>query len=113
MIDRPEIWAGLTHFRNNMVDNNQSYVEYLLRAQHQQEWQYLSTIMIQKGDLQRFMDRVATDLGINWKYESYRFKLTELPHVVTTTPDEANEQDQSKESNVEPFLKFIKEETGY
>jgi hypothetical protein len=42
LIDRPETWAGMVHFRNNMVDYNQGYVEYLLRAQHQHEWQYVS-----------------------------------------------------------------------
>lgn len=33
LIDRPEIWAGLVHFRSDEVDHNEGYSSYLLRVQ--------------------------------------------------------------------------------
>lgn len=113
LIDRPEIWAGMVHFRNDMVDNNQGYVEYLLRAQHQQEWQYLSPIMVQKGELQRFMDRVASDLGINWKSDDYRIRIVQVPPIRQVAgADDDNVAKTGDKLHVEPFLKYIQEETS-
>jgi hypothetical protein len=71
--------------------------------------------MVQKGELQRFMNGVATDLGINWQYQSYRFRVEQMPKLAVTTTaleEGAEEEDKDDNHHVEPFLKFIKEETG-
>lgn len=103
LLDRPEIWAGLVHFRNNMVDYNQGYCEYckystwevclcngcfdpphflntyflfitaVLRAQHQQEWQYISPVMVQKGELQKHMN--VSELGFSQMVGSFSTSL--------------------------------------
>ena len=71
--------------------------------------------MVQKGELQRFMNGVATDLGINWQYQSYRFRVEQMPKLAVTTNtlvEETEEEDKDDDHHVEPFMKFINEETG-
>jgi hypothetical protein len=44
LIDRPDIWSGIVHFRNDAVDNNMAYVRYLMRVQHKKSWQDMPPI---------------------------------------------------------------------
>ena len=48
LIDRPEIWAGLVHFRNDEVDHNSSFARYLMRVQHKKCWQDMPPIMVHR-----------------------------------------------------------------
>lgn len=115
MIDRPDIWAGLVHFRNNAVSNDASSAEYLLRAQHQRPWQDSPPVMVHRGELEQFMTDVAVDLGIAWRSSHMRFRVMEVPPIKTitdgSTSDDKHCANNEKEeaSKEEPFLKFMKQ----
>ena len=113
LIDRPDIWAGLVHFRNNAVDHDGSYAEYLLRAQHQRPWQESPPIMAHRGELEQFMTDVAVDLGIAWRSSHKRVRIMELPTIKSIAADDGDDDDHAQTTpKEEPFLQFMKQETG-
>lgn len=117
LIDRPEIWAGLVHFRNDAVSNDASTAEYLLRAQHQRPWQDAMPIMVHRGELEQYMTDVAMDIGIAWRSTHKRVRIMEVPtiHSIAKNGDD-DEDDDNKDveatKKVEPFLQFMKSEIG-
>lgn len=48
LFNRPEIWAGLVHFRNDEVDRNASSARYVLRVQHHKSWQEMAPVMVHR-----------------------------------------------------------------
>ena len=115
LIDRPDIWAGLVHFRNNAVSNDASSAEYMLRAQHQRPWQDSPPVMVHRGELEQFMTDVAVDLGIAWRSSHMRFRVMEVPPIKTIavgdspSDDENGTNDEPEAIKEEPFLKFMKQ----
>ena len=109
LIDRPDIWAGLVHFRNDAVDNNMAMVRYLMRIQHKKSWQDMPPIMVHKGELERYTNKVAIDLGIVWQSPHHRLRIMEVPPIQhVQEDDETPEQRPSKVE--EPFMKFLKQQ---
>jgi hypothetical protein len=108
-MDRPEIWSGLVHFRNDAVDHSQELVTYLLRVQHKKSWQDMPPIMVHKGELQRYATMVASDLGIVWRSPHHRIRVVEVPAIRQA---QAEDDQASKKPYVEPFLRFMQAETG-
>lgn len=82
--DRPRIWVGLIHFRLQEVNRDFGFVEYLYRAQHVKPWQEMGAIMINKGELERHMDMIGTEMGI--VFESLGHGIG--PANTTTTPSD-------------------------
>lgn len=114
LFDRPEIWSSLVHMRNDSLNHNWNYATYLLRVQHQRSWQDMPPIMVHKGELERYTDKVATDLGIVWQSPHHRVRIMELPTIVQAKEeqDEAVDDGKGFTKGEEPFMKFIKEETA-
>lgn len=141
LLDRPDIWAGLVHFRNDAVSHDASSAEYILRAQHQRPWQDTPPIMVHRGELEQFMTDVAVDLGIAWKSTHKRMRIMEVPTIQHTsiggggiTETIATNSNRSTNNNgvtdpilaaaaaaptttttaikEEPFLQFMKAQTG-
>jgi len=103
----------MVHFRNDVVDYNLGFVTYLLRVQHQRSWQEMPPIMVHKGELERYTNAVGTDLKIVWRSLHKRMRIMEVPTIkhAVETAEEAEEpfQQSTKE---EPFMQFLKAETG-
>ncbi|CAB9520719.1 expressed unknown protein [Seminavis robusta] len=112
--DRPEIWDGLVHFRNDAVDHNAAYVQYLLRVQHKKSWQDMPPIMVHKGELDRYCTKVAVDLNIAWLSSHHRIRVVEVPPIQYAKDDDGGVDGKviGTGKGEEPFMKFIKAEVG-
>lgn len=65
--DRPRIWVGLIHYRMEQTDSDNGFVVWMFRVQHSKSWQELGPIMIHKGEVEKYADEIATEIGINFE----------------------------------------------
>jgi hypothetical protein len=65
--------------------------------------------MVHKGELQRYANMVAVDLGIVWLSPHHRIRIVEVPPIRQAQDEEDH---GNNEPPVEPFLRFMQAETG-
>jgi hypothetical protein len=72
--------------------------------------QDMAPIMVHRGELERYTQKVASDLGIVWRSSHRRLRIMEVPPI--RIAQEKEEKETTAFGGVEPFMQYIKEETG-
>lgn len=68
-------------------------------------------IMVNRGELVGFCNKVAMDLNIAWLSSHHRVRIMEVPTVITAQEDNEGYQKEPRPKE-EPFMRFLKAETG-
>ena len=66
VVARPREWARLWDVRNTAVSADQGFVEFLVIAEHRDNWQNLDGLLASRGSIRRFCHELAKQLDMRY-----------------------------------------------
>jgi hypothetical protein len=68
--------------------------------------------VVHRGELERFTNNVAIDLGIVWQSPHHRIRVMEIPPIVQVLDNEASEAKHVDAHKEEPFMRFLQQDVA-